>query len=81
MLFRSASFQQEMGSDVVAVPPGIIGSLLSYAAAALGLVLVVLVIRKYRRKEAAVTAAGAPPPDPLLDRYHDQIEKEVDKLD
>ena len=76
-----ASFSQEMGPDVIVVPPGIIGSLLSYAAAALGLVLVVLVIRKYRHKEAAVAAAGPPPRDPLLDRYNDQIDKELDKLD
>ena len=75
-----AAFQQSLGPDVVAVRPGIIGSLLSYSAAALGLLLVVFVIRKYRRKEA--TVGGAPAPnDPLLDRYHDQIEKEVEKLD
>jgi cytochrome c-type biogenesis protein CcmH/NrfF len=76
-----ASFSQEMGPSVVAVPPGIIGSLLSYSAAALGLILVVFVIRKLRRKEATVAAGGPPPHDPLLDRYHDQIEKEVEKLD
>lgn len=75
-----ASFSQQMGPDVVAVRPGVIGSLLSYAAAALGLALVIFVIRKYRRKEA-VAAAAPPAPDPLLDRYHDQIEKEVEKLD
>jgi len=76
-----ASFAQEMGPNVVVVPPGILGSLSFYTAAGLGLILVVFVIRKYRRKEAAVTAAGAPPDDPLLNRYHDQIEKEVEKLD
>jgi hypothetical protein len=76
-----ASFSQQMGPDVVAVRPGIIGSLLSYSAAALGLILVVFVIRKLRHKEAAVVAAGPPPHDPLLDRYHDQIEKEVENLD
>ena len=74
-----AAFSQEMGPDVVAVPPGIIGSLLSYSAAALGLLLVVFVIRKYRKKEAVVSAA--PANDPLLERYHNQIEEEVDKLD
>jgi hypothetical protein len=76
-----ASFSQQMGPDVVAVRPGIIGSLLSYSAAALGLILVVFVIRKLRHKETAVAAAGPAPRDPLLDRYHDQIEKEVEKLD
>jgi cytochrome c-type biogenesis protein CcmH/NrfF len=75
-----ASFSQEMGPNVVAVPPGILGSLSFYTAAALGLILVVFVIRKYRHKEVAVAAAGTPH-DPLLDRYHDQIEKETEKLD
>ena len=77
-----AAFQADMGPDVVAVRPGIIGSLLSYSAAGLGLILVVFVIRKYSRKgPEAATASSAPPPDPLLDRYHDQIEKETEKLD
>jgi cytochrome c-type biogenesis protein CcmH/NrfF len=75
-----ASFASEMGPNTVVVPPGILGSLSFYTAAALGLILVVFVIRKLSRKEAAVAAAG-PPHDPLLERYHDQIEKEVEKLD
>jgi cytochrome c-type biogenesis protein CcmH/NrfF len=75
-----ASFASEMGPNVVVVPPGILGSLSFYTAAALGLILVVFVIRKLSRK-GAVAAAGGAPHDPLLDRYHDQIEKEVDKLD
>jgi cytochrome c-type biogenesis protein CcmH/NrfF len=74
-----ASFANEMGPNTVVVPPGILGSLSFYTAAALGLLLVVFVIRKYRRKEAVI-AAGATH-DPLLDRYHEQIEKEVEKLD
>jgi hypothetical protein len=80
-----ASFANEMGPNTVVVPPGILGSLSFYTAAALGLILVVFVIRKLSRKGAPV-AAGAAPHDPLLDRYHDQIEKEriereLDKLD
>jgi cytochrome c-type biogenesis protein CcmH/NrfF len=75
-----ASFASDMGPNTVVVPPGILGSLSFYTAAALGLILVVFVIRKLSRKEAAVAAGGAPH-DPLLDRYHDQIEKEVEKLD
>ena len=41
-----ASFASEMGPNVVVVPPGILGSLSFYTAAALGLILVVFVIRK-----------------------------------
>jgi hypothetical protein len=77
-----AAFQADMGPDVVAVHPGIIGSLLSYSAAGLGLILVVFVIRKYSRKGPETAAGGAAPAhDPLLERYHDQIEKETEKLD
>jgi len=72
-------FAQEMGKDVVAVQPGFVGSLSFYTAAVLGLILVIFVIRKYSRKNAPV--AAAPFDDPEFNRYHDQIEKEVEKLD
>jgi cytochrome c-type biogenesis protein CcmH/NrfF len=74
------AFAKEMGPNTIVVPPGILGSLSFYTAAVLGLILVVFVIRKLSRKESAVAAGGAPH-DPLLDRYHEQIEKEVEKLD
>jgi cytochrome c-type biogenesis protein CcmH/NrfF len=73
-------FAQEQGKEVVANPPGIMGSLSMYSAAFIGLILVVWVIRRYSRK-GAVAAAAVPVHDPELDRYHDQIEKEVEKLD
>ena len=72
-----AAFQQDMGKEVVAVQPGVLGSISFYAAAFFGLALVLVVIRKYRRKPAAVT----PLDEAVLDRYHEQIEKEVEKLD
>jgi hypothetical protein len=74
-----AQFQQDMGKDVVAVQPGLVGSLSFYTAAVVGLVLVVFVIRKYRRKGAPAGAASLD--EAVLDRYHEQIEKEVEKLD
>jgi cytochrome c-type biogenesis protein CcmH/NrfF len=74
-----AQFAQEQGKDVVAVPPGTLGSLSMYTAAFAGLILVVWVIRRYSRKGAI--AGAAPLDDPELSRYHDQIEKEVEKLD
>jgi hypothetical protein len=74
-----ASFAQEMGPSTVVVPPGILGSLSFYTAAALGLILVVFVIRKLSRKGAVAAGAPQAPDDPLLARYHDQIEKEIEK--
>src|ERR1700692_3191451 len=62
-------FAKEVGKDVVAVQPGVIGSLSVYTAAALGLILGVFVIRKYSRKNAVV--AVGPSDDPEFTRYHD----------
>jgi hypothetical protein len=72
-------FKKDMGPDVVAVHPGMLGSISFYAAGVLGLVLVLVVIRKYTRPRPA-TAEG-PVDDAMLNRYHEQIEKEVEKLD
>ena len=74
-----AQFQQDMGKDVVAVQPGVLGSLSFYTAAVLGLILVLWVIRRYSRKPAASGAGSLD--EAVLDRYHEQIEKEVEKLD
>jgi cytochrome c-type biogenesis protein CcmH/NrfF len=72
-------FAQEMGKDVLLIHPGFVGSLSFYAALAFGLILVVVVIRKYSRPAAA--AMAEPMDDVVLDRYHEQIEKEVEKLE
>jgi cytochrome c-type biogenesis protein CcmH/NrfF len=72
------AFVKESGPDVLAVDPGRIGSLLSYSALVIGLLLVVWFIRKYR-KPAAVPEA--PAEDELVARYREQIEKDIAKLD
>jgi cytochrome c-type biogenesis protein CcmH/NrfF len=72
-------FQKEQGKDIVATPPGMLGSLSMYSVAFLGLILVAWTIRRYSRKPAV--AGNVPTEDPELNRYHDQIEKEVEKLD
>jgi hypothetical protein len=74
-----AKFQQDMGKEVVAVQPGVLGSLSFYTAAVLGLVLVLWVIRRYSRKPVASGAGSLD--EAALNRYHEQIEKEVEKLD
>ena len=72
-------FKKDMGEDVVAVHPGVLGSISFYAAAVLGLILVLWVIRRYTRPAPAVSTG--PADAAVLDRYHEQIEKEVEKLD
>jgi cytochrome c-type biogenesis protein CcmH/NrfF len=72
-------FKKAMGNDVVAVHPGVLGSISFYAAAVVGLILVLWVIRKYTRPAPMVAEGLAD--EATLDRYHDQIEKEVEKLE
>ncbi len=74
-----SQFQQDMGKAVVAVQPGVLGSLSFYTAAVLGLILVLFVIRRYSRKSAPSGLASVD--EAVLHRYHEQIEKEVEKLD
>ncbi|HLK17902.1 MAG TPA: hypothetical protein VKT81_03065, partial [Bryobacteraceae bacterium] len=75
-------FARENGKDILSVQPGFLGSLTFYSAAVIGLIMVVLVIRRYRRPRTATSAGGVPDADDaLLERYHGQIEKEVEKLD
>ena len=74
-------FKKDMGEDVVAVHPGVLGSISFYAAAGLGLILVVWVIRRYRRPAPVAAEEANLADQDVLDQYHDQIEKEVEKLD
>ena len=73
-------FAQENGKDILLVEPGTLGSMTFYSAALVGLIVVAFVIRRYRRAPASPEGA-AEIDQAALDRYHNQIEKEVEKLD
>ena len=82
------TFVAENGPDILVKPPGIMGAAGPYIALVLGLALVAWVIARFMRKRPVAAVAGGPaaglsPEDDnaLLERYHDQIEKEIDKLD
>ena len=72
-------FVAENGAGVLAVAPGTFGNTAPYIALVLGLGLVFFVIRRYRHlRPAPAVPAGD---DAALARYHDQIEKDLSKLD
>ncbi|HEY2843144.1 MAG TPA: hypothetical protein VGJ09_05815 [Bryobacteraceae bacterium] len=72
-------FVAENGASVLAVSPGPWGNATPYLALGLGLGVVFLSIRYYRRvRPAPVVPAGD---DAALSRYHDQIEKDLFKLE
>ncbi len=68
---------QENGAGILAVHPGPWGSILSYTGLAFGLLLVFLFFRRQRSAPAPAEMVDAA----MLERYHDQIEKETSKLD
>ncbi len=68
---------QENGAGILAVHPGPWGSILSYTGLAFGLLLVFLFFRRQRTAPAPGEAVDAA----VLNRYHDQIEKETSTLD
>lgn len=72
-------YVKEQGQQVLVVPPGTFGFTGPYIALALGLVAVLFAIRKLKTTKAAPVAA--PANDAELARYHDQIEKDLAKLD
>jgi len=72
-------FVAENGASVLATSPGAFGTSAPYIALLMGLGLVFLVIRRYRHlKPAPKVAAGD---DAAVARYHDQIEKDLAKLE
>ena len=73
------TFVAENGASVLAVSPGKFGNSAPYIALLMGLGVVFLVIRRYRHlRPAPVVPAGD---DATLSRYHDQIEKDLSKLE
>jgi hypothetical protein len=73
------AFVAENGAGVLAVSPGPWGNATPYLALAIGLGVVFLSIRYYRHVRPA--PAVAPGDDAALSRYHEQIEKDLSKLE
>ena len=72
-----AQLVSENGKGIVATHPGSIGSILSYTGLGVGLLLIFWFYRRYRRPAPVAENVDAA----VLERYHDQIEKETSKLD
>jgi len=72
-------FVAENGAGILAISPGPWGNATPYLALALGLGVVFLSIRYYRRLRPAPAVPTGD--DAALSRYHDQIEKDLSKLD
>ncbi|HLW76119.1 MAG TPA: cytochrome c-type biogenesis protein CcmH [Bryobacteraceae bacterium] len=77
------AFVAENGKDALATPPGPMGVIGPWGALALGAILVVFLIRRLSQKPApaAATPEAAAVDSPALEKYREQIEKDLAKLD
>ena len=73
------TFVAENGAGILAVSPGKFGTSAPYIALLMGLGLVFVVIRRYRHLRPAPRVAAGD--DAAVARYHDQIEKDLAKLE
>jgi cytochrome c-type biogenesis protein CcmH len=71
------TFMQDYGAGIYLAPPSAFGWLVPYSAVALGLVAIWLFVKRvYKSRPVALAVA-----DPALEKYKDQIEKEMSDLE
>ncbi len=73
------TYVKERGPDVLVVTPGAVGYTGPYIALGLGLVGLIFVIRYLQKSKPAPPVAPANDAD--FARYHDQIEKDLEKFE
>jgi len=75
------AFVKDNGRDVLLDVPSAFGWIVPYITLGLGLVVIWLFIRKYYKPAPAAVAGAAEPDDPALEKYREQIEKDLAKLE
>jgi cytochrome c-type biogenesis protein CcmH/NrfF len=77
------AFVQDYGADIVLAPPSALGWIVPYVMAGFGLMLVYIILRRYYKPRPRVAVAGAALEidDPALEKYRDQIEKDLADLE
>ena len=73
-------FINDYGKGVFRGDPSAYGWLVPYASILVGLGVILLFVRKYR-KPRPLTEVGPLPDDPALEKYNEQIEKDLSQLD
>jgi cytochrome c-type biogenesis protein CcmH len=75
------SFLREYGSGIYLGPPNLLGILVPYLAAAMGLLAIWWFIRRYRKPAPLAELGTIEIDDPALAKYKDQIEKDLANLE
>jgi cytochrome c-type biogenesis protein CcmH len=75
------SFVQDYGADILLSPPSAYGWIVPYAAVGLGMVVIWMFVRKYRKPKPLVEVGTIGIDDPALEKYKDQIEKDLANME
>jgi cytochrome c-type biogenesis protein CcmH len=74
-------FVQNFGADILLSPPSPFGWIVPYLAILPGLALILLFVKKYRKPKALVEVGTIEIDDPALEKYKDQIEKDLANME
>jgi cytochrome c-type biogenesis protein CcmH len=75
------AFVQDYGTDILLSPPSAYGWIVPYATTGLGLLVIALFLRKYRKPKPLVEVGTIEIDDPALEKYKDQIEKDLANME
>jgi cytochrome c-type biogenesis protein CcmH len=75
------AFVKDYGAGIYLSPPSSFGWIVPYASVGFGLVVIWLFIRKYRKPKPVPELGSMEIDDPALEKYKDQIEKDLANLE
>ena len=75
------SFIRENGAGIYLAPPSAFGWIIPYASLGAGLLVIWAFVKKYRKPKPLAEVGPLELDDPALEKYKDQIEKDLAKLE
>jgi cytochrome c-type biogenesis protein CcmH len=75
------SFVRDNGAGIYLAPPSAFGWIIPYAAIGFGLLVIWAFVKKYRKPRPLTEVGPMELDDPALEKYKDQIEKDLAKLE
>jgi len=75
------AFIRDYGQVIFLALPSVVGMIVPYVSIALGLLVIWAFVRKYRKPQPLTEAGPMEMDDPALEKYKEQIEEDLKKLD
>jgi cytochrome c-type biogenesis protein CcmH len=75
------SFIRDNGAGIYLAPPSAFGWIIPYAAIGVGMLIIWAFLKRYRKPQPLAEVGPMELDDPALEKYKDQIEKDLAKLE